>query len=225
MPKTADQLQDHSSLAPSHPGTPSLQAWVSQPERKRGALAPGVSDLPGAASFKSIRHILLAAALLLSAMPAQAQLPAGTTDATQPQSQKEDPLLTQANEALDKHDYPTALKLLTTLTEKNPKDAHLLYDLASTQDALAETPAQTATAEATYRRAIAADPKFFDPHLALGLLLARNGKLAPARAELVQATTLTTDNPLLNGQLNAPHGVYMMANTSMLGISIPLAPR
>jgi predicted Zn-dependent protease len=138
--------------------------------------------------------------LFLASIPTQAQLPAGTTDATQPQPQKQDPLLTQANEALDKHDYPTALKLLTTLTEKSPNDAHLLYDLASTQDALAETPSQTATAEATYRRAIAADPKFFDPHLALGLLLARNGKLVPARAELLQATTLTTDNPLLKAR-------------------------
>jgi predicted Zn-dependent protease len=137
---------------------------------------------------------------LIAIPPAQAQLPAGTTDASQPQSQKEDPLLTQANEALDKHDYPTALKLLTTLTEKNPKDAHLLYDLASTQDALAESPSQTATAEATYRRAIATDPAYFDPHLALGLLLARNGKLNPAHAELLQATTLTTDNPLLKAR-------------------------
>ena len=33
-----------------------------------------------------------------------------------------------------------------------------------------------------------------------------------------------TDNPLFNGQLNAPQGVNMMANTSMLGMSIPLAP-
>jgi predicted Zn-dependent protease len=129
-----------------------------------------------------------------------AQLPAGTTDTTQPQPQKQDPLLTQANEALDKRDYPTALKLLTTLTEKSPNDPHLLYDLAFTQDALAGTPAQTAAAETTYRRAITADPTFFDPHLALGLLLARSGKLSLAHAELLTATTLTTDNPLLKAR-------------------------
>ena len=130
----------------------------------------------------------------------KAQLPPGTTDATQPQTQKQDTLLTQANEALDKQDYPTALKLLTTLTEKNPTDAHLLYDLAFTQDALAETPAQTAAAETTYRRAITADPTYFDPHLALGLLLARSGKLPEAHTELTLATTLTTDNPLLKAR-------------------------
>ena len=133
-------------------------------------------------------------------IPAQAQLPAGTTDATQPQTQKQDPLLTQANGALDKQDYPTALKLLTTLAAKSPNDPHLLYDLAFAQDALAETPAQIAEAETTYRRAIAADPTYFDPHLALGLLLARSGKLTLAHAELLQATTLNTDNPLLKAR-------------------------
>ncbi len=210
MPKTTHQLQDRPSLHPSLPGTPSLQPsllgtprlqpWVSLLPRKKGALAPGVCRPPKTATFRSGHCILFVAALLLAANPSQAQLPPGTTDATQLQTQKQDPLPTQANEALDKHDYPTALKLLTTLTEKSPNDPHLLYDLASTQDALAETPAQTATAEATYRRAITADPKYFDPHLALGLLLARSGKLTQAHAELLQATTLTTDSPALKAR-------------------------
>jgi predicted Zn-dependent protease len=143
---------------------------------------------------------LIISTLLFVSIPARAQLPAGTTDATQSQTQKQDPLLTQANEALDKQDYPTALKLLTTLTEKSPNDPHLLYDLAFTQDALAETPTQTSAAEATYRRAITADPTYFEPHLALGLLLARSGKLPEAHTELALATTLTTDNPLLKAR-------------------------
>ncbi len=145
--------------------------------------------------------LMMFSTLVLVAAPAQAQLPAGTTDTTQPpQPQPQDRLLTQANEALDKHDYPTALKLLTTLTEKSPNDPHLLYDLAFTQDALAETPAQTNAAETTYRRAIAVDPNFFDPHLGLGLLLARSDKLSLARTELLKATTLPTDNPLLKAR-------------------------
>jgi tetratricopeptide (TPR) repeat protein len=41
-----------------------------------------------------------------------------------------------------------------------------------------------------YRRAIAADPKSFEAHLSLGLLLARQGKPDEARPELVTATTL-----------------------------------
>ncbi len=155
---------------------------------------------------KLLRHRLSATLLMFSTFilvtsPSQAQLPAGTTDTTQqPQPQKQDPLLTQASDALDKHDYPTALKLLTALSEKSPNDPHLLYDLAFTQDALAETPDQTTAAETTYRRAIAADPTYFDPHLALGLLLARSGKLSLARTELLKATTLNTDNPLLKAR-------------------------
>ena len=146
-------------------------------------------DLPR--TLATISAVIFSTALIV---PVHAQLPAGTTDATQPR--KQDPVLTQASEALDKHDYPTALKLLTTLAEKSPNDPHILYDLASTQEALDQPPA----AEATYRRAIAADPKFFDPHLPLGLLLARSGKLAPAHAELLQATALNTDNPVLKAR-------------------------
>jgi tetratricopeptide (TPR) repeat protein len=140
---------------------------------------------------------LLLALLLVPHAPAQAQLPAGTTDSTQPQPQTQnDPIRTQANEALDKQDYPTALKLLTTLAEKSPTDAHLLYDLAFTQDALD----QTTSAEASYRRAIAANPTYFDPHLGLGLLLARAGRLNDARTELLKSTTLTTDNQALKAR-------------------------
>ncbi|GGA60661.1 hypothetical protein GCM10011507_10250 [Edaphobacter acidisoli] len=131
---------------------------------------------------------------LLAASPLYAQLPAGAIDTTsQPQPAAQDPLRAQATEALDHQDYSTALKLLTTLSEKNPTDAHILYDLASAQDALD----QTSTAEQTYRRSIAADATYFDPHLALGLLLAREGNLTDARAELASAVALKTDNQAL----------------------------
>jgi predicted Zn-dependent protease len=133
---------------------------------------------------------------MLAVGTAYAQLPPGTSDASQPPAQKKvDPLLIQANEALGKQDYPTALKLLTTLAEKNPDSAPILYNLAFTQDAL-DQPA----AEATYRKAIAVDPNYFDPHLGLGLLLARNDKRTEAHAELLKATTLTTDNSALKAR-------------------------
>jgi tetratricopeptide (TPR) repeat protein len=153
-----------------------------------------------ATPLRQSRNVLVAVSplifftLLLVPVTAQAQLPAGTTDATaQPQ---QDPLQTQANEALAKQDYPAALKLLTTLAEKNPNNAAILYNLAFTQDALD----QTITAEATYRRAITADPSFLDPHVALGLLLARNDRRTEAHAELLKATTLTTDNTALKAR-------------------------
>ena len=135
--------------------------------------------------------LLILSTVLLATGTLHAQLPAGTTDTTaQPQSTTEDPQRAEANAAIDRQDYPTALKLLTALAEKSPNDAHLLYDLGFTQDALD----QTSAAEASYRKAIAADPNFLEPHVALGLLLARSGKLADARAELDKATTITSDN-------------------------------
>ncbi|MCU1223123.1 MAG: tetratricopeptide repeat protein [Edaphobacter sp.] len=195
-----NQIQKHgwdcislpSQLLPLLPGTPRLQPWVSTRRNEKGALAPGVcSPIPCRKSSRPKQGLVQASSLLfliiLLAPSLQAQLPAGTTDTTQPTQTQQDPLRTQANEALDKHDYATALKLLTTLTEKNPTDAHLQYDLASTQDALD----QTSTAEQTYRRAIATDATYFDPHLALGLLLARAGKLPEAHTELTTATTLS----------------------------------
>jgi Tfp pilus assembly protein PilF len=139
--------------------------------------------------------VLIFSALFLAVSPARTQI---YGDA--PQQPKSDPLLTQANEALEKHDYPAALKILTGLAEKNPNNAQILYNLALTQDALAESPSQIAEAEITYRKSIAADPNYFDPHLALGLLLARNGKLTLAHTELLQATTLNTDNAALKAR-------------------------
>jgi Tfp pilus assembly protein PilF len=134
---------------------------------------------------------------LLAPLCAHAQLPAGTTDASSsPQIQPPDPLLAQANEALNKQDFPAALKLLTALAEKHPTDAHILYDLASTQDALDQN---TAAAD-TYRRAIAADATYFDPHLAFALLLARQGDMKAAHAELATTITLETPDPALKAR-------------------------
>jgi Tfp pilus assembly protein PilF len=133
--------------------------------------------------------------LLLFTIPqAHAQLPPGTTDASATQTTAPaDPLRDQAADALAKQDFPTAFKLLTTLTAKYPNDATLLYNLGYVEDARDNN----ADATAAYLRAIAAQPTYFEPHLALGLLLARTGKLSEAHAELAKAVTLETpDNAL-----------------------------
>jgi Flp pilus assembly protein TadD len=141
-------------------------------------------------ALRPLRLFVAASLIFLTAGTLHAQLPAGTTDSTASQQQSpsdQDPLRAQANAALDQHDFPAALKLLTNLAAKYPSDAHLLYDLGLTQESLD----QTSTAADTYRRAAAADPKYFEPHLSLGLLLARTGQHDQARAELLTATTLT----------------------------------
>jgi tetratricopeptide (TPR) repeat protein len=91
--------------------------------------------------------------------------------------------LQAANAALEARDWEKAVKLLTPLAAANPSDAHVLYDLGSAQDALD----QTSGAEQSYRAAILDDGAYLEPRVALGLLLARNGGMTDARAELVAA--------------------------------------
>lgn len=93
-------------------------------------------------------------------------------------------------------DFRTALKLLTALDTRYPNDPRVLFDLGSAQDALD----QQTPAEATYRRAIAAEPRYLEPHLALGLLLARNNRAPEARTELLSATNLTTPDPAVKAR-------------------------
>jgi predicted Zn-dependent protease len=138
---------------------------------------------------------------------AAAQLPAGTSDASSPSQSSpggpDDALLNQAlnqaNDALEKGDYAAAVKLLTQLTTDTPahaktaKDPHLLFDLGYAEEGLNHD----AEAEAAYRRAIAADAQYFEPHLSLGLLLAREGKLPEAHAELKAAIALPEHNAAL----------------------------
>lgn len=130
--------------------------------------------------------VLLLGAALGAGCRVEAQLPAGTQDADQHTSSKQDPRRAEAAAALDRNDFPAALNLLTAMSAENPKDARLLYDLAYTQESMDKTEG----AEASYRAAAAADPTFFEPRLALGLLLARTGKLAEAHSLLEEAVKL-----------------------------------
>ena len=124
--------------------------------------------------------------VLLLCVQARAQLPAGATETTQQPASADTTVLKQANEALERNDYATALPFLQKLSTANPKDAHILFDLGLTQDNLDHD----AEAEAAYRASAAADPKFASPHLALGLLLARDGKPSQAHTELLVAANL-----------------------------------
>ncbi|HZY63545.1 MAG TPA: tetratricopeptide repeat protein [Edaphobacter sp.] len=153
---------------------------------------------PGSVRARSYCTAVLFFFGFLIVSPLHAQLPAGTTDTTQPQAQSQpDPLRDQAADALSQRNFPIAVKLLTSLVEKHPDDAHLLYDLGFAQEALD----QDSNAADTYRRATAADPKYFEPHLSLGLLLARTGQRDQARTELLTATTLTpSSNPALKAR-------------------------
>lgn len=91
-----------------------------------------------------------------------------------------------AESAIASSDWKTAESKLDAYLAAHPTDARALFDAGYVADAQNRLD----DAVALYRRAIAANPKSFEAHLSLGLLLARQNKLADARPELVAATTL-----------------------------------
>lgn len=129
----------------------------------------------------------------------RAQLPAGTADAssssnsTTPTDPIDERLQAEAATALDRQDYPAALAALKSLVARHPNEPHLRFNLAATEDALD----QDTAAEADYRLAARTDPAYLEPHLALGLMLARTGHTAEARTELSTAAGILTGDPAL----------------------------
>ena len=85
-----------------------------------------------------------------------------------------------------KSDWKGAEAKLTPWLADHPTDARALFDAGYAADAQNELD----EAAGLYRRAVEADPKRFEAHLSLGLLLARQGKLEEARPELEAATKL-----------------------------------
>ena len=100
--------------------------------------------------------------------------------------------LQAADEALAARDYPRAVKLLRPLAEAEPKNAKLLYDLGSAQDALD----QTSAAETSYRASIEDEAAYLEPRVALGLMLARAGRLDDARTALLGAVAISNTEKL-----------------------------
>ena len=116
---------------------------------------------------------------------AQMQLPAGTRSALDVEEQQKQ--VQNAEELLQKNEAVKARDLLQTILKSDPKNARASYDLGFAAESLKDE----AGAEAAYRSAIAADKSQFESRLALGLLLARQGKMAEAREQLSAATERT----------------------------------
>jgi len=106
-----------------------------------------------------------------SAAPASSPLPAEVT---------------AAESAIAASDWKTAEAKLDVYLAAHPTDARALFDAGYVADAQNRND----DAASLYRRAVAADPKSFEAHISLGLLLARQNKLDEARPELLAATTL-----------------------------------
>jgi predicted Zn-dependent protease len=161
-----------------------------QPIRREESLTRSPISNP-----KQIRRatLLLAAALLAAIPTARAQ------DFNHPDTQPAPSaaLVQQANDALAAGDFPAALKILNNLNTLTPGNPQVLYDLGLTLEAIQPTDPH---AESCYREAIAASTTFAAPHVALGLLLARNNRAIEARTELTAATTLPDASPALKAR-------------------------
>ena len=146
--------------------------------------------------------VLLAATSLPFCGRAQAPPDAPSTDAQGPgnsasQEKQVAPVSTSspapseqvaAAEALiAKSDWKAAAAQLDTWLIAHPDDPTALFDAGYVADAQNR---MDDAAAGFYRRAVTANPRSFEAHLSLGLLLARQGKLAEARAELAASTTL-----------------------------------
>ncbi len=122
-----------------------------------------------------------------SSSGASAQPPAATPNRAPAKTPEPPPAeVASAESAIAKSDWRTAESKLDVYLAAHPTDARALFDagyVADFQNRLDD-------AAALYRRAVAADPKSFEAHISLGLLLARQDKLVEARPELLAATAL-----------------------------------
>jgi tetratricopeptide (TPR) repeat protein len=128
-------------------------------------------------------------ALLFASIAAIAQEPAPKPEdprAAPVYAAQVSPQVAEAEAAIVKSDWKTAETKLNLWLADHPADSRALFDSGY----IADAQSRFSDAEALYRRAIDADPKSFEAHVSLGLILAREGKAEDARPELAIATHL-----------------------------------
>jgi tetratricopeptide (TPR) repeat protein len=112
--------------------------------------------------------------------------PAGSAHSATETPQRVPGQVDVAEAAIANSDWKTAEAKLDPWLATHPSDARALFDAGYVADAQNHLD----DAATLYRRAIDADPKSFEAHISLGLLLARQNKMEEARPELIAATTL-----------------------------------
>lgn len=118
--------------------------------------------------------------------------------------------LANAEEKIAKKDFEGARAVLTPYLAKHPADARALFDLGYVEDA-SDNPDQAATA---YRKAIEANPKQFEAQLAMGLLMAQEGKSEQALPYIEAATLLEPAPPNPDSKARAWRALAELLRTS-----------
>jgi tetratricopeptide (TPR) repeat protein len=127
--------------------------------------------------------VLLASPVAIAQAPTHS--PASQAPKTATAASSADPV-GDAESAIVKSDWKAAQDKLDLWLSRHPDDSRALFDAGYVADAQNRPD----DAVALYRRALKTNPKSFESHLSLGLLLARLGKPEEARAELAAATQL-----------------------------------
>ncbi len=141
------------------------------------------------------RKIAIVALLVSAPLFGQQTLPPGTQSPDAPAAQASPqhdaakaptiaPELAAIEDKIGARQEDAARPMLLHYLQQHGSDARALYDLGY----LDTVASQDAPAEADYRKAIVADPQQFESRLALGLILARRGDMAPAHEQLLAAT-------------------------------------
>ena len=143
-----------------------------------------------------LRRVFSALALALLPWPASSAAqesfsissapPTGSAQSATDPSQPIPDAVAAAEAAIASSDWKTAEAKLDPWLAAHPTDARALFDAGYVADAQNRLD----DAAALYGRAIAADPKSFEAHISLGLLIARQNKPDEARPELIAATEL-----------------------------------
>jgi len=137
-----------------------------------------------------VRYFALVLVLFCSSfafIPSQAQQsPQPEPETAQAADQQLPAELANAESSIAGSDWKTASAKLDSYLLAHANDARALFDAGY----VAEHQDQLDRAAGFYQRAIDANPGSFESHLALGLLLARQGKRDEAHTQLLAATTL-----------------------------------
>ena len=108
------------------------------------------------------------------------------------------PELTQAETAIEKHDYASAEPLLKKVVAADPSNYQAWFDLGFVYNGMGNTQESIAA----YRKSVAAKPDVFESNLNLGLMLAKTGQ-PDAEPFLRAATTLKPTANVEQGRARA----------------------